>query len=284
MAKQYQSIIRLFEHSGIDTSQEINISRVKKQLAAEFDFSETGFIEIDGHTYNKADVLGELDHPDFAKRLQYHQRIWNAGYVLAMLENFEFNYLEFREQMKAFNGDPAFDQFFSPYFTQSFIYCSRSYLDKAQFEYMGQLLLFEEFILAENREEAFAPLRIFLDDNLKVFRNVNRENYPTFKSRLNIWLGSYWSEMFNQLPPEFYHYKSEFAYFLVNLTVYVQFSHPEDAKAISYELSCMKDIPEELAKTIRSNHAIYTKKQEGNISWGWVIWIVLILLRLAAGC
>jgi hypothetical protein len=59
--KQYISIIRLLQHAEIDVESEINVARVKKQLAAEFNFSPTAIIEIDNYSYNKTDVFEELD-------------------------------------------------------------------------------------------------------------------------------------------------------------------------------------------------------------------------------
>lgn len=283
--KHYQSIIRLLEHSGVDVNAPINLSRLKKQLGAEFDFSSTGFIELEGHSYNKADVFEELDHPLFDQRFAYHLRIWKCKFILGLLEDYSFNYTAFKDQMESFNNDPAFDEFFSPYFTDSFIYLSNNFLTEYKFQEIGQLLLFEEFILAADREEAFRPLRIFMEDNMRVFRNLNKENYNSFRSQLYLWTLPYWSRLFNHLPDEYFEYKNSFAFHLVNLTVSIQRSHPTECVAISQELTCMKDLSEEMNKIILSNHSIYTQKGEGSsISWGWIVWGVLILARIATGC
>ena len=282
--KQYQSIIRLLEHSGVDVSAPLNLSRLKKQLNAEFDFSATGFIEVDGHSYSKADVFEELDQPQFEQRFIYHTRVWKCKFILSLLEDYEFNYPAFKDQMESFNNDAAFDEFFSPYFAASFNYLSGKFLNENRFLEMGQLLAFEEFILAGDREEAFRPLRLFLEENLKVFRNLNKENYKTFRPQLQKWSVSYWSRVFNGLPDEYFDYKNEYAYYLVNLTVAIQQSHPADCVAISTELTCMNDLPEEMQKTILNNHAAYTNKKGSSVNWGWVVWLVIILLRVAAGC
>ena len=282
--KQYQSIIRLMEHTGVDPNAPLNIQRLRKQLSAEFDFSATGFIEVGGYSYNKADVFEELDHPLFEQRLAYHLRIWNSAFILSLLENNEFNFTEFRDQLSSFNNDPAFDEFFSPWFSESFSQLSRTLLHENSFQDMGHLLLFEEFIVGQDREEAFRPLRIFLEENLKVFRNLNKENYTAFRPQLEKWLLPYWSDVFNNLPDEYFHYKHDHAYHLVNLTVAIQRSHPKDCVAISQELTCMKDLSSEMSAIILGNHNAYTHKKESTVNWSWVIWIVIILLRVMSGC
>lgn len=281
--KQYQSIIRLLQHSGIDIDSAINVSRVKKQLSAEFDFSGSGFIDVDGYEYGKADTFEELEHPGFDERYAYHRRIWDKGAVLDMLENNAFNYFDFDDQLKSFYNDLEFDAFFSPYFSVSFNYLLRSFLNDSNFEDAGYLLLFEGFLLDIDREEAFKPLRIFLDDNLRTLRNVNADNYPGFRSKLAAWRVSYWGNVLNNLPAELYDKKAELAFYLVNITVSIQKSYKDDCKKISHELTCITDLPEDLTNTINSNHKVYTNKTEGT-NYGWIIWGAIILIKLLSGC
>jgi hypothetical protein len=86
-SKQYISIIRLFEHCGIAYDSEIIVSRIKKQLTAEFGIAASGIIEINHHSYNKNDVFEEIEHPDFITRLSFHRKIWNSLCLLSFLED-----------------------------------------------------------------------------------------------------------------------------------------------------------------------------------------------------
>lgn len=284
MAKtQYQSIIRLLQHSGIDIDSPINKPRVKKQLSAEFDFSASGFLEADGYSYTKNEIFEELDHPDFETRFYYHRRLWDTKTILCFLEENAFNYFDFNDELKQFNNDTSFDHFFSPYFSLSFNYSIRSFLNEHRFEDASLLLLFEDFLMVADREEAFRPLRIYLDDSLRIFRNINGENYKNFRPQVEQWTYPSWARMLNHLPAELYDNKREIAFYLVNITVAIQTSHKKDCKKISQELTCITDLPEDLTNTIMSNHKVY-KGSGGTTHWGVMVWVAIILLRIVSGC
>jgi hypothetical protein len=281
--KQYQSIIRLLQHSGIDTDTTINKPRVKKQLSAEFDFSANGFLEADGYSYTKNEVFEELDHPDFETRFIYHRRLWKNKSILRFLEEKAFNYVDFDGELKDFYSDINFDHFFSPYFSLSFNYSIRAFLNDHRFEDASRLLLFENFLLPDDREEAFSSLRIYLDENIRILRNINEENYNAFRAQAAHWTYPSWAMMLNNLPDEVYDKKREIAFYLVNITVAIQKKHPKDCKNISQELTCITDLPEDLSDTIMSNHKVYKGSASGT-PWGVIVWVVIILLRVMSGC
>lgn len=280
---QYQSIIRLLQHSGIDTDATINNPRVKKQLSAEFDFSANGFLEADGYSYTKNEVFEELDHPDFEARFTYHRRLWNSKTILCFLEEKAFNYFDFNDELKEYYHDTDFDHFFSPYFSLSFNYGIRTFLNDHRFEDASRLLLFENFLVPDDREEAFSPLRIYLEENLRILRNINEENYSAFSPQAAHWTFPSWAHMLNSLPDELYDKQKEIAFYLVNITVAIQKKHPKDCKKISQELTHLTGLPEDLGNTIASNHKVYKGSSSGT-PWGVIVWVVIILLRVMSGC
>ncbi|MEI9955717.1 MAG: hypothetical protein WDM90_05265 [Ferruginibacter sp.] len=160
LAKQYISPIRLFEHCSISTT-ELNISRMKKQLSAEFDFAKTGFIEIDGYTYNKNDVLEEIERPDFFERLQYHSMLWESKNILSIIENNTGNLSYLKQEFDKFQHNKSFDVFFSPYFAAPFSHICRGYLNEGKLYELSTLLLFEDFLQPMEREEALNPSVFF---------------------------------------------------------------------------------------------------------------------------
>lgn len=291
LAKQYVSIIRLFNHSGITVDNDFNLPRVKKQLQAEFGIAQDGFIEVEGHTYTRHDVMEELDRPDFMKRLTFHKQIWDSPEVLDLLENSAIDLDTFGEAFKPFCGNSEFDEFFSPYFGGSFFYLSRTLLADNSLAEMGHLLSYEEFLLPAEREEAFRPIRLFFDENLKTLRNISDENYKLMRPKISHWIEKAWHTFFNNLPHEFYEAKAEVATMLVNIGVAVQKTHRRDCRQVSEQLILLQDMPESLRGTIVSNHAVYSKSGGSKVSWGGggfgVFWLIFLLVRIVAssdGC
>ena len=288
--KQYISPIQLFEFCHIDHNGDINLSRIRKQLSVEFDFAKSGFIETGGYSYNKNDIFEEIERPDFLQRLQFHERLWQNKNILGLLENNTVNINQLTESFTSFQGDKDFDEFFSPYFAGPFNNVSRKFLSAASYNDVGTLLLFEEFLQPQDREEAFKAIRIFLEDNIQVFKNINSQNYGTFLPKLQHWTRFSWYSFLDNLPDEFYYLKNKIVVDLVNFTIKLQRSHKEDCKTISYELRQLQNIPDDLKQTIYSNHKVYTNTNSSSSStggYGWIIGVIILLLKVVVfsrGC
>lgn len=292
--KQYISIVRLLQHSEIDVEGELNVQRVKKQLSAEFNFSPSAIIEIDNYSYNKADVFEELDSPNFAERLVFHKGIWESKHLLAFLEDNQFSYPNFNKEIHAFLNSPAFDAFISPFFAVSFNVVARNYINALQFDNLGYLLSFEDFIIGADREEAFRSIRIFLDENIRYLKNTSKDNFMTMRPKIIHWISSDWSIFINNLPDDFYETKEDLMIPLINLTVSIQRTHFHDCKAVSSQLNQIEEISSHLKETITNNHNIYTGNNSSaeNSSgfdysnFKWIIWAIIIGLKVIAmgGC
>ncbi len=287
--KQYISIIRLFRHSDIDTADAFNLSRAKKQLQAEFSIAQNGFIEIDGHTYTKHDVFEEIERPDFTERLVFHKQIWENKTLLDLLENNSVYLTDLGGALQPFTGNEKFDAFFSPYFAGPFIYLSRTLLGESKLEQMGTLLAFEQFLLPEEREEAFRSIRLFLDESIRLFRNISADNYSMMRPKILPWIETDWHLFFNNLPHEFYETKNDIITFLINIGVAVQKSHKKDCVKISEQLIALQDTPKSLRDIIVSNHKIYVGSSKSSGNWGnyfWIGWVIFMIIRLVAsdGC
>ncbi len=288
-SKQYISIIRLFNHCGISTEGEFNLSRAKKQLQAEFGISQEGFIEVEGHVYSRHDVFEEIERPDFLNRLVFHQQIWMSPQVLQLLENNIADFAAIQDEFQLLSGDNEFDAFFSPYFAGPFNYISRTLLGDSSLEQIADLLRYEEFLLPADREEAFRPLRVFLDENLKILRNTNEDNYSMMRPKIAHWIDTDWFGFFNNLPPEFYETKNDMTILLINVGVAIQKSHRKDCKKMSQQLISLQETPESLRGTIVSNHAVYNSSRSFTPSWGGgfgIVWIIIMLFRAVSsnGC
>ncbi len=290
-SKQYISIIRLFNHCGISTGNDFNLSRAKKQLQAEFGIGKGGFIEVDAYTYTRHDVFEEIGLPDFSKRLIFHKQIWKSRQILQLLEKNTVNLSSINNEFNPFWSNKEFDEFFSPYFAGPFNYLSRTLLVDARLKEMGDLLSYEEFLQPAEREEAFRPLRIFLDESVRLLRNINDDNYNIMRPKISHLIDTEWHAFFNKLPPEFYDTKNDITTRLVNIGVAIQKSHRRDCKKMSKQLILLQDTPESLRNTIVSNHSVYSRSSGavGSIKWRngwWAIWVFIMLIRAVSsgGC
>jgi hypothetical protein len=282
--KHYISIIRLFEHCGISTERDFNLPRAKKQLQAEFGIAQGGFIEIDGYSYTKHDVFEELERPDFTKRLEFHKQIWNTPPLLNLLEDNAVDFLTIRDGFRAFWNNPEFDKFFSPYFAGPFQYVSRNLLSEKRLAEMGEWLSFEDFLQADEREEAFRPLRLFFEENLRVLRNTTLDNYKMMRPQLLHWIETDWFDFFNNLPHEFYDVKEDMTVRLINLGVAIQKKHRKDCRTMSEQLVSLQEVPESIRKTIDDNHTAYTQsKPSGSNNFLWLPWILVMIIKGAWG-
>ena len=283
--KQYISPIRLFKQLDISLDGDINVSRIKKQLAAEFDFNTSGIIEIDGFAYNKSDLFEEIENPDFFERLSYHKRIWESKHLLETLERNELNLPEVFAALKNFSNDEVFDNFISSYFAVSFNNVVRGYLNPAKLQVLGDWYRCESYVLTQDKEEAYKATRIFLDENIRLLKNVNTQNFKTFRPQIAHWFTKGGANFFNNLPDTFHDEKNQIVFHMINICVAIQRNFKYDCKTLSRELTCMQNLPEDYQKIIDSNHRIYmgesaSSSSDGEKSYGWIIWVVIVIIRI----
>jgi hypothetical protein len=287
-SKQYISIIRLFNHCEISSGDDFNLSRAKKQLQAEFGIAESGFIETDGYTYTRHDVFEEIENPGFPRRLIFHKQIWNSPQILRLLEKNIINFTTIEAEFKPFWSNKDFDEFFSPYFAGPFNYLSRTFLSEMRLKDMGDLLGYEDFLQPAEREEAFRPLRLFFDENVRLLRNVKGENYSIMRPKIAHWINTDWHVFFNRLPHEFYDTKNDIIPMIINIGVAVQKSHRRDCRKMSKQLISLQDTPESLRSIIVSNHAVYSRSSTIRFNWrgGFgILWIIFMIMRSSTqGC
>jgi len=241
-----------------------------------------------GYTYTRQEVFGEIDRPDFPERLPFHRQLWESPQVLALLEKSTADLNSIEHEFEPFFGNKKFDEFFSPFFAGPFNYISRTLLAEPDLNKMGKLLAYEDFLQPAERDEAFRPLRIFLDENLKLLKNTGGENYGLMRPKMKYWIESSWAGFFNNLPHEFYEVKNEIITRLINISVAVQKGHRGDCREMSDQLISLAETPESLRSVILTNHAAYNQNSS-SFAWKnirWIIWIIIILIKLAAtgGC
>ena len=188
-----------------------------------------------------------------------------------------------RPEIKKFNNDKDFDEFFSPFFSIPYNTISRILLNESNFVDLGELLLYEDFLQPAERELGFKSIRLFLDENIYLLKNVTL-------TKLSAWTNGGWHEFINYLPYEFDSTKNDLVVYLVSFTVKIQHSHKKICRIISNELVQLTDLSPDLLDTIENNDRVYKgtklKQKTGSspANYWWVIWVVLLLLRGLAKC
>ncbi|MEN9523352.1 MAG: hypothetical protein RL065_1729, partial [Bacteroidota bacterium] len=200
---QYQSPIRLFNHLQISNeilNDVMQLPKLKKLLLAEFAIAENGIIKIDGFTYDKNEVIIELDKPDFYNRLNFHQQVWSQKSLLNLLEKNQFNkYFNQYYLWKDFKNEIAFVDFVSPYFATTFNHVCKNILDEVDFVTMPQWLDYIDFIKEDDCEIAFASIRNYLQGKIKTFKNLNVESLKKDDDFI-FWASLNWATTIHKLP------------------------------------------------------------------------------------
>ncbi len=287
---QYISIVRLIEDCGFDYSGEIDFQRLKKLLLIGFSHSTDGFIQINEFSYSKQDVLEEIERSDFAARLPYHIKLWNSKGILQLLEKNEVTDTSFLivQEFRQFENDPHFDMFFSSYFKTSFAICSRSLLKPGNYALikLSELLAFEDFLKGGDREEAFKPIKIFLEEALKLFANLNNDNVKLFSTQLHPWIYESWDRMFNMLPDDLYQLKTDMVIGLINTSIKIRNTSKSDCAAIVGKLIELNNLPQDLKdhivrlKGLYLIESDYSFKSSEEISFKNFFWIILLIIKL----
>lgn len=257
-SKQYISIIRLFEHGNIVYTGDINLSRIKKQLLAEFSLATSGIIEIDHFSYNKNDILTAVDADNFNKLLPIHIAIWQNKTLLNFLELTALDIESIEDTFEQFKTDAAFKECCSLKIAVAFNYYTRNFLTVPDLEELGNLMFLNDFIAVEYRETAYHSLRLFLDEQIRLLRNTTAGSYKLMKPKIKHW-GSYkrWYKCINGLPVEFYQHRSNLVNGLINLTVALHGRYPQTCYRISRQLMKVKDLSSDTVQLIKSNHKTY---------------------------
>lgn len=268
-------------HFGIDIEHDILIQRIRKQVMLEFAVAENGIIHLDGHDYNKNDLLAELDRSDFLDRWNFHKTIWEFPQILQFLEDDYVDLDTISSELNIFRNNAEFIEFISPYFSFSFLNMTRSLLNPPQLATLGILLYYQDFIAARHLDYAFSSIGRFLADQSKLFNNISKETYHLHSKDITHWTNGNWGEFLNRVPDMYYSSKEDIVVSLINLTVALQTNFPKITKAISSQLIRVKNIDRSHYKLIHDNHKIY---MDNNKSYWWVFWVVFILAKIVAGC
>lgn len=293
---QYQSIISLFKHLDIafDAKTDLEFSRLRKQIMAEFAIAHEGIIEVEGISYTKHDVLQLMNHNRWGETLQHHITIWQQPGLYNLLVHDQLD-LDEAHNWHELSSNADFVHFVAPYFAPRFNGVMKSLLQENNFAAAEQWLAYLSFVVMEYEEEALKSTRLYLEDTIRLFKNINDISYKQRAQELKPWTTYVWSAFVNQLPDTILHYTDELATEIINFTVRIQKADTQLCYFLSRELMQLKNVNYSLRQLIEENHEIYaenagakpkaTKKSAPN-TYFWILGIIALLriLLKASGC
>jgi len=261
---QYQSFIRFLEYCHIahQDTDTINIGRLKKQAIAEFAMEPTGIITIDGISYNKHDVLTIIESPDFLHHVQFHQLIWQHKGLLHFLEQDKIDLQEAEREWLHLAANEAFVHFVGLYFAGRFNGVLKTLLHKEDLDGATQWMQFLMFVPVYEDEEALKSTRIFMEDSIRLFRNLNDITFKQRSQKLEMWEHKDWYAFFNQLPESLWHYTDELTDAIINFTVRIQKTGKKTCYLLSKQLIQLETVSYNTKQLTRSNHQVYKSNYE----------------------
>ncbi len=299
----YTSIISFFEYCGIEYQEPelLNLQRIKKQIAAEFSMAEGGIITINDVVYNKQDILDIIEAPNALEIISIHTSIdahpdlkffLEKGLVKAGLDD-AINKIRTEEPVVRYISAA-----FAPLFNKEM----KNRLQSGNFEYAADWIPNCRLILTTDGEQAFKSTKDFLEENVKLFRNLNKVSFATRSNEVEPWKGE-WARFLNWLPDMVFAQKEELSLTLINFCVEIQNADINTCYAISRQMVQLDFLDARHTDIIKGNHEIYyskltdprsyaqqdqtaypnQKKSRINFIW-FIIGAILILVRLASTC
>lgn len=286
MVEKYKSPIRLFEALDIHVDDIISHpNKFKKIIQAEFASSADGFIVVNDITYNKQEILSLLNDENVAQLIDYHFTIWNNKGLLSFLENDLFdtqncnwNFLNFKSGIK---------DWIAPYFAQSFISVSRFIIQKNDLELLASFMSTNNFIADTYTEAAHTPIINYINEQFRIFKNLNVDVFVKNKSIIEPWLKQEWYHLFNRLPILYDGLVDDFVRKLTDFLVDIQHVERKHAIHIAYNLSMINNLEFDLQELTLSNYNALkntnaftdpTNKKSGNRFYLTYIGIIAFVL------
>lgn len=276
----YTPIISLFEYCNIAYTdvENLNISKIKKQIVAEFAFTDNGILEIEGITFNKSDVVDVIETNDFKTILTNQIAINNQSELREFLIRGTVP-CNIYTIVNTYINDTQLIQYISPYLAPLFNREMKNRLQKNDFDGADDWLAISLLITEEDAEIAFASIRFFLDDSIKLFKNLNKDSFIVRKDEVTPWTQG-WASLLNHLPDSLFEQKEELAGKLLNFTVEIQHTDTHFTYEISSELTKINYLTPAQLQLIDNNHAAYTARLEPKESWfnGIPVWSIVIAI------
>lgn len=290
----YQSPLHLLDSLQIQPSQlnPAGLVQVRKKILAEFNLTSDITITVGNKQYTKDEALKAIDQLKELQHLNDHAAIFQDKPLLDWLENpteAEFPIQSISDRHWSGQQSLFFDEILADGLQT---YCS-FLLKRRQFSTIIEPLALAfslpdplPYACQETICEFIQEITAQLEEAKKV------PNHKRDLAAFGFIVYDDWADFLNSLPEQaFWHMVNDYCVAAVNYTVAVQHDQRHFVYEITHQLVRTK-CDTGLKTTIQSNYQIYKENyhhKPGAIetksrSYGWVIWLVVVLIKLAIAC
>lgn len=291
----YQSPLHILEALNLspDSLQASDIGRLRKKLMADFTLSQDITITIGNAEYSKDEVIKLLDNLAGLRQLDAHLAIFRNEDLL--------HFCEFPVNSQPGDVETTISGFAENPETPPH---ARHIIGQALLEALTGSLKQREYTLSVGWHKIiqthFSDLKEQLDeavihhliDTGEMLEAVNEVNYPqeNIEKSLLFLTQKNWVEYLNFCMNDYRELIETLVAHVIDLTVRLQQTQQWFCYKVGGETTNL-NVNEELKKLLLSNYKIYRanahqkpKNGDTSIPWGWLIWILILGLRVCTSC
>lgn len=290
----YQSPLHLLDSLHIQPSQlnPAGLVQVRKKLLAEFNLTPNITITVGNKQYTKDEVLKAIDQ---LKELQYlndHAAIFQNKPLLTWLENptgAKFPSTSISDLYWSGQQTPFIDEILA----EGLLTSCASLLKRRQFSTIKEPLIVAFSLPDQWQYGVQETIYEFLHGITTQLEEAKKApDHQRDQSTFGFILYDNWADFLNSLPKDtFWHAINDYCVEAVNYTVAVQHDQRHFVYNITHQL-VRTNCDSGLKTTIQSNYQIYKENYHHkpgvpatkSRSYGWVIWVVIVLIKLALAC
>lgn len=290
----YQSPLHLLDSLQIQPDQlnPAGLVQLRKKILAEFNLTPASTIAIGDKQYTKDEALKAIDQLKEIQHLDDHVGIFQDKPLVAWLENpTEEAFPSKSISERRWNGQP--NSFFDEILAEALqTYCSLL-LKHWQFSTIKEPLAIA-FSLPYQHQYGIQEMvyRQLTDIITLIDEAIEKPNHKQDSASFGFIVYDDWADFLNSLPQDvFEDVINSYCVAAINYTVAIQHDQRHFVYEITHQLVRTK-CDSGLKTTIQSNYQIYKENyhhkpgamETKSRSYGWMIWLFVILVKLAIGC
>jgi hypothetical protein len=291
--KQYISpFIQLgLEGDGVALDRE-SVNLAKKKLLADIELSASHSIKRGKREMTKDDVLKAFDNLPAKEDWDYHRLVGRDVVLMRFLEENTFKIGDKFGEFAEYEQEDFLD-FVSPYFANSFSIAVVDCLEKRHHERMDGLVYGNSVLLTEyDSEEAWSEVELYLNRKIEALEALTERAQKKMvigNEELVQYYNDDMMKCLNLLPDgDFDWLRNHYAVTMFNFSANA-WNAGNKKQAVNFVDQAQKLIVGEYERDLLAERAAFFVEQSKGtgaggtgMSWGTILWIVFILIRLIA--